>query len=111
MQQVVVCDTNEFSDTIPLSTILSSKQLIRKEERSNDFDDLYLLVVNTNVNLQQEQEIHHDFDSIFRLTPDPQNNAENPVRRFTDGVPTKSVDPTSLPPPNRLMRRKSLVAV
>jgi hypothetical protein len=70
-----------------------------------------VLVVNTNLNLQQEQEIDHDLASIFKLMPDPQNNVENPVRRFTDGVPTKSVDPTSLPPPNRLMRRKSLAAV
>ena len=86
-------------------------ELLRCEDVANIFDSLYMITVHPSLNPHQDQENFHHLGSIFGPTPKQEIHSENPVRRFTGGVPTKSVDPARLPPPNRLMRRRSRVAV
>jgi hypothetical protein len=85
----------------------SNVHLLRNEAMDHPFDCLYMATLYPN--LDQEQEIH--FVSIFGHMPELQNDSENPIRRFTNGAPNKSLDPTSLPPPNRFVRTRSCVSV
>jgi hypothetical protein len=85
----------------------SNVHLLRNEAMDNPFDCLYMATLYPS--LDQEQEIH--IVSIFGHMPELQNDSENPVRRFTNGAPNKSLDPTSIPPPNRFVRTRSCVSV
>jgi hypothetical protein len=109
------CQEVHFESDLPIHHALqnadSGDHFSRNEDLASYFDSLFMATFQPSLDLHQDQEIKIQLASIFGHTHQKQNNSENPVRKFTNGVPTQSVDPTNLPPPNRLMRARSRATV
>jgi hypothetical protein len=108
LSSVHACYLDDYADSHkPIHELPINHCAPRNQDLANYFDMLYMVVVHPDFNVHQDQENNYDFDLIFRNMPEPRSNLENPVRRITDGVPTKSVDASSLPPPCPLLRTRS----
>ncbi len=99
------CGRNEhFDPDVPIQSTSNDT------DHATYFDTLFMAAVDPSLDLRQGQPIHDPLVTDIAPTHEPQCNPENPVRRITNGVPTKSVDPASLPPPSRRARTRSRAA-